>query len=488
MKRFVSIILALALLCALFAGCRQSPAESGSPQSQSSQSSGDPNSPTPTPQVSLAPAASETGGSDAMRVLIDLQFAQEIWIEGRATRISDYSIRNAMQQNGWTGDFAFEFLPHSGVERENALERMRIEIMAGKGPDVFVLASTGMALGSNMALFPYPEQMMKRHTFLPLDDYIENAKFMEWDKLIPQVMEAGRNDEGQQILPLAYSIPVTIFDAEKVQHEHSASLTFQDMVESGDTALRLAAAWPRTLENNTVYNQTAWRIQSLFPRLADYQTEELAFTKEELLSAVNTQLELAELWNSTDRPAAFQERLRAQMTQEGNRSDPYFEGLANPITNRANEDMVHTMIPIYNTQGGCTAVVTRYAAINRNTKYPDDAFLLVDYIMSKECKRTSFYEKIFSGGLPVYRELLQPGEGIVGLGGIGYYMRPENYDELQSLIDSITGARFRDQLDIVLENLETDIRYRGFDPAGPKTVEELVDEAYRLMKMTLGES
>lgn len=473
-----SLFLTAILVCALFAGCKSGPSES----------SGAETSPTATPQVSLAPAVSEADNSDTMRVLIDLQFAQEIWIQNKSTRVSDYSIRNAMQRNGWTGDFAFEFLPNRGQERENALERMRIEIMAGKGPDVFVLSSTGMALSSDMALFPYPEQMMKRHTFLPLDDYIENAKFMEWDKLIPQVMEAGRNDEGQQILPLAYSIPVTIFDAEQVQHEHSASLTFQDMVESDDTALRLAAAWPRTLENNIVYNQTTWRIQSLFPRLADYQTEELAFTKEELLSAVNTQLELAELWNSTDRPAAFQERLRAQMTQEGDRSDPYFEGLANPITNRADQDMVHTMIPIYNTQGGCTAVVTRYIAINRNTKYPDDAFLLVDYMMSKECKRTSFYEKIFSGGLPVYRELVQPGEGIVGLGGIGYYMHPENYDELQSLIDSITGSRFRDQLDVDMAELEANIRYRDFDPAGPKTVEELVDEAYRLMRMKLLES
>ena len=43
---------------------------------------------------------------------------------------------------------------------------------------------------------------MKNHLSLPLDNYIENAKYMGWDKFLPVVMDAGRNDEGQQIIPL----------------------------------------------------------------------------------------------------------------------------------------------------------------------------------------------------------------------------------------------------------------------------------------------
>lgn len=500
MKKALLILLALCLLCGLFAGC-----ENGKDDGQSA--SGGESGGEPKPEMTLAPAAEEPEpeDSDTVRVLIDLQYAQERWVEGTPARISDYNIRKAMQQAGWDGEFAFEFLPaKGGEERTNALQRMRIEIMAGAGPDVFILASTETAYGPE-PLFRYPEQMMDRNTFLPLDDAIKNAKYMEWDKFIPQVMEAGRNEEGQQILPLCYSIPVTLFKAEEVQHEHSPSMTFQDLADSSDPALRLAAAFSRVMVSERQggimdYAPARWRLEGVFPRLADYDTEELVFTRDELLDVINTQLELGDLWDSPDRPAAFQERLRGEMSETGESQDPYYEGISNPSQGSSEEDRSYTMIPLYNTRGGCTAVVPCYAAINRNTQHPEEAFLLLDYIMSKECMQTSFYEKIFTFGLPVHRELLQPEEKVPGVGSMLYDMNQENYEELQSLLESVTGARFRDMLDLQMEELRMEAGIKHFldthdDPQWDDmreyykdSIEDMVDESCRLMKMMLGES
>lgn len=120
--------------------------------------------------------------------------------------------------------------------------------------------------------------------------------------------------------------------------------------------------------------------------------------------------------------------------------------------------------------------------------------------MSKECMQTSFYEPVFTFGLPVHRELLQPEEKIPGIGGMRYDMNQENYEELQSLLGSVTGSRFRDVLDVQLEEMMADVSSKHFldthdDPQWDDmreyyedSIEDMVDERYRLMKMMLAES
>lgn len=94
--------------------------------------------------------------------------------------------------------------------------------MSGSGPDVFIMRCDEKASWhTEQALFQIPEQAIESGLFLPLDDYIENAQFIEWDKLTPIVMEAGRNEEGQLILPLTYNIPITFFRAPDVSHTPS---------------------------------------------------------------------------------------------------------------------------------------------------------------------------------------------------------------------------------------------------------------------------
>ena len=44
-----------------------------------------------------------------------------------------------------------------------------------------------------------------------------------------------------------------------------------------------------------------------------------------------------------------------------------------------------TLVPVFSRSGGYYAVITSFAGINVNTKRPDDAFFVVDYIMSKDC-------------------------------------------------------------------------------------------------------
>lgn len=98
-------------------------------------------------------------------------------------------------------------------QRDQRMQRVRTEVMAGKGPDIFIcdgyntiitdFREVGGEMG-NGSLFGFPTQAMKNRLFLPLDSYMENAQFMEFDQMNPMVMAAGRNEEGQQLLPMTF--------------------------------------------------------------------------------------------------------------------------------------------------------------------------------------------------------------------------------------------------------------------------------------------
>ena len=86
-----------------------------------------------------------------------------------------------------------ETLPPEGQERSAALTRIRTEILAGKGPDVFICTCWVPGFGEE-GLFKFPNQAMENRIFLPLDDYISgaestieaNKRFFEKEEDVPR--------------------------------------------------------------------------------------------------------------------------------------------------------------------------------------------------------------------------------------------------------------------------------------------------------------
>ena len=71
---------------------------------------------------------------------------------------------------------AFEVVPPDGAKRKSAMQRLRTEVMAGSGPDVFIMSGGigSYEFGYNDALFNFPENNMEGGLFLPLDEYMAN--------------------------------------------------------------------------------------------------------------------------------------------------------------------------------------------------------------------------------------------------------------------------------------------------------------------------
>ena len=82
---------------------------------------------------------------------------------------------------------------------------------------------------------------MDNRIFLPLDEYIADSDSLEWDNQLPNIMAAGKNEEGQQLLPFSYSFTVAAFDREQYNISEDLPMTWNEMLESTDPLVQYAA-------------------------------------------------------------------------------------------------------------------------------------------------------------------------------------------------------------------------------------------------------
>lgn len=356
---------------------------------------------------------------------------------------------------GYMKDFMLkiEYIPphFTGQEREAAISRVRTEIMAGEGPDLFICAQKlfNVTAGpEDQAVFNFPVQAMKNHLFLPLDEYIEKAEYLDMDALQPVVMAAGRNEEGQQILPLAYTFRATLFDREEYTPTAELPMTWEEMAEDPDPAIRVSCGY---------------YLPNVIGELADYSKDEPAFSEEELCA-------LAIKWQDTW--LTVPENLREE-------DRPLFLPIDMQCFSDAEVDLAgereYTIIPSYNLSGGVTADITTFGAINRNARCPEEAFRILDYLMDPEIQQTS---PLFQGrmeGLPVYT-----GTGNSDTPANSYWqMNETNYQAITQAQEHINIANFPGPVDAAVSMV------LGYNP---EVAKKSAHEQYVLMKMVLAES
>ena len=366
----------------------------------------------------------------------------------------------------------FEILPCDSAERETALQRLRTEIMAGEGPDVFIMQSVTSLMDGVQhrdALFNFPEKNMESGIFLPLDEYMSNTQFTDWNAQTKAVMDAGRNDEGQLIVPMTYKLPVLIYPKSEADIARSAELTMQDILDDPKTA-QLGAALYSSLNKTDSYNVRALNdmcLTAVLGQLADYEQEELLFTAEELSETLNTMLSL-------------HDAAEANPLQYINTFTSYNFMIYDLYTLSTDTEM--TLVPLYSTDGGVTATITAYAAVNRNTAYPEKAFSVIDYIMQEKTQRESeLYTEYFNDGLPMQNDLGSEKKTLWATMNPQRFLEEPYFKDLLSIKEEITAVNFMSEFDIILEGLAFD---SVFDDSFS---DETISEAYEKMERMVGE-
>ena len=415
------------------------------------------------------PVVNEEIDPNALRICLDV--GQGLAYTERDLTVLELKIADAIKMADGPENIIFDSIPLEGSEREIALERIRTEIMAGEGPDVFIMTAKMVD-----ALFPIPEKAMQEGIFLTLDHYIQNAELGDWDNLTQPVLEAGRTEEGQQLVPMLYTLPVTVYPKESVPEIPPVGTTWQDMLADESGILRRAALMHR-FESGGLEMLSEDSVLSVLGELVNYETDEILFSEEDLLHVMKALLTLEE-----------------EIDTEGVAGLPeYFQGRLNrlPMLTLRSEKVLSmnretpvTMIPIYSMNGDVLATVRAYTGINRNTKHPKEAFFVVDYLMSTQAQQTL---KLFHGfdGLPINEKVLS--EEYPQRDGGDLYLIDENFEALGNIRNQISKVYFDNSLLRAIRSPYYTGQGIQSGEITDQTLEGLVSETYDALKQILGE-
>lgn len=399
----------------------------------------------------------------------------------------------------------FEFLPTaSESERSAQIAALRTEIMAGGGPDLYILSchlpgwkneiqrhswyDVSMNYEKEERLFTDVQAAMKNKCFLPLDDLIQNdALWLDTSLLHTAALDAGRTEEGQVVLPLTMTFPLAFYQ------ENALSLPLPDSFAE-------AKSWKDTAVRHAYATAANRQFPDILGQLADYETETLLFSEEKLLDtvrwAVKAQKDFPEQEYSLDAPCedGFCDVLSLDYSDFWN-----WDAIAFP-----EEGKEQFFSPIRNLDNGVTASIVNYVCINRNTKYPKEAFRTAEILFTRNLQSTTYptesweFEDFFPSpvdntqsfllqatfGVPVRNDLLKNSD----YSYIQHYVQGPGAEEIfqkyTEAREEITCVRFYGTLELELQEM-----YEKCLKAENKTeMEAIVSETYQVLLMILAES
>lgn len=361
-------------------------------------------------------------------------------------------------------------LPTDKDEAEMKLSELRTEVMAGKGPDIFLLECVWPEYEeSDNGLFVDLEKTMETGLFLPLDEYIKNAKYIDTSGWNQTVLDAGKTEEGQVVLPLYYYLPAYVFESSNLS-EQEVPGSWEELMTSENPVLK-----------NAVKEQMFSYFTYSFGNLADYQAGTLTFSEEELKGYMEEFLTFEIAVNAQEDMQSLPEPIAGGWTS----GEFFYSG----VGRAAGEELTYVSIP--NREGSVTAMVTMFAALNKNTTRAEEAFSFLDYILRDEVTSGSGFmieDKHYGGGIDLNPD--PSGEGIT----VNQKVFEESYCKndkvktaFETLNDRIECVRFYSVLDRDLSNLRDDVRVMSYTSEDTSYIGDLVKTTYETMKMRIAE-
>ena len=116
-----------------------------------------------------------------LRICLDVGTAGSITDSSSNSRAVFENLLKTMEDFGGPKDVEVEYIPAEGADRKSMIKHLKTELMSGSGPDLFIVDAYDGNFYDDEPIFTIPEQMIERHVFLPLDEYIEKAQFADCD-------------------------------------------------------------------------------------------------------------------------------------------------------------------------------------------------------------------------------------------------------------------------------------------------------------------
>ena len=444
----LSMLLAFCLLSVSLCGCQ-------SQLTSSSQSS----------EVSAVSASSTAQEGDPVVICLDESLEQDM-----------EELIRYLEASGNETEYELLVLPEDTEDREPELTRIRTEIMAGEGPDAFILSTAipGVVLdpstGETMeSLFPNVEKSMYSHLFLDLEDMVQQSEIVDLENCNQAVMDVGVTSQGRFLLPLTYTFSALLFDRSALNDPDYTFSTLEELLQSGEEALKGVMAW------NTL---------GLFPNclgpLADYEGQNLLVTQESLQAAV----EQADAFAALQDEAYSGSELVFLVGGGGIGWDT--------LSELQREETAYAVFPVPDQEGGVIAAVTTYAAINRNTEHPQEAFALIEQLFREELATQSSLEvdgyhhcSSFRYGTNSGFFYSLPVKDQLALDYFAPNLQPDTMASLRAAMERMDSAKVYSDFDQTVYQMHDTWHWYYGNPEEP--LEDLVERTISSMEMALAE-
>lgn len=285
-------------------------------------------------------------------------------------------------------EIQIEKLPYDVEEREPVLQRIRTEIMAGKGPDIFLLPTCPVGSDYDLdtgnaylePLFQNVEQSMYGEKFLDISQYYDADMELDKEGLNQAVMDGGCAGDARYVLPLRYTVPVALADVSALKERKIDVNSLSSSVESFFSTLVAYG-------DGSISPQFQSTFFCAFPEIYDYKREKVTLEQEKMTSFINVYREYVAL--SADCPVFPPDNSK---DIEVNRETPLV------LDNLGEDVLVLTalsrlsgeetgVIPLNTFDGTLTASVTYWCAVGNSCEHPQEAYDFISHFLSPDFQK-----------------------------------------------------------------------------------------------------
>ena len=273
--------------------------------------------------------------------------------------------------------------------RETRIEQLRVEIMAGKGPDVYLLPTS---LYSNEMLFNDLKLNMQNGIFREISAYYDADEELHKEELNTVVMDAGTYGEARYILPLRYDFSVLAVNQENMQ---SYGLTVDDISTTEKLMKTVLESQDQVLVNAAYID--ALYMDYFFPQFVDYENREVLVTDDEIATYLKQYQEwynrfYADYWSDDPGYSGPSWVIDYKYDESSwiNEGYPFnLEKLSSVLDSKMIAKALDKDIeiyPLYSADGSLIAHIEYWGAIGSNCEYPDIAYDFLRQFLSREAQ------------------------------------------------------------------------------------------------------
>ena len=177
-----------------------------------------------------------------------------------------------------------EELPLDEGSRQPMVQKIRTEIMAGKGPDIIFVPAAGSDIARTSGRSYLIEDVplaMRKGLFYDISEFYDADTELKTEQLQSAVMEAGVLDGARYVLPLRYDIPVFFVETDRFEKTGLSREIFdKNLLELMDCVVAMGNSWEAyNFRMHWIYPQF---VMNAFSQVFDYDKGKLALTQEDL--------------------------------------------------------------------------------------------------------------------------------------------------------------------------------------------------------------